>query len=74
MALKVECVVDSRVDGQKPLRRSRRFEALHLLLSSSHHLMGVFRSVVLAQPLIMTSKVAELPPSSATRWQLVGDD
>ena len=42
MALDVEEIVDGSVDGEESLGRLWRFEALHLSLSSSYRLMGVF--------------------------------
>jgi hypothetical protein len=39
MSLMVESIVDGGMDVEKPLRGSRRLEPLHLVLSSSHHLM-----------------------------------
>ena len=47
MALDVEEIVDGSVDGEESLGRLWRFEALHLSLSSSYRLMGVFGSIVL---------------------------
>ena len=53
MALKIEGVVDRGMHAEEALGRSSRFEALHLALSSSHRLMGVFGSIVLPEPLFM---------------------
>jgi hypothetical protein len=39
MALKVEDIMDDSMNGEKTLRRHRRLEALHLVLSSSDHLV-----------------------------------
>jgi hypothetical protein len=39
MALDVERVVNCGMDTEEALRRSRRLEALRLLLPSSHHLI-----------------------------------
>jgi hypothetical protein len=47
MALKIENVVDGGVHTEKTLGGASRFEALHLALSSSHHLMRIFGSIVL---------------------------
>ena len=47
MALGVEEIVDGGVDGEESLGRLWRFEALHLSLSPSYRLMGVFGSIVL---------------------------
>jgi hypothetical protein len=48
MALKVEGIVDGSgsMHAEEALGRSSRFEALHLALSSSHHLMRVFGPIV----------------------------
>jgi hypothetical protein len=53
MALKVEGVVYGGVHAEETLGGSSRFEALHLALSSSHHLMRVFGPIVLPKPLFM---------------------
>src|ERR1700738_4859565 len=53
VALKVEIVMDCCVHVEKALGRTSRLEPLHFTLSSSHHLMGVFRAIVLPQPLLM---------------------
>jgi hypothetical protein len=53
MPLKVEIIVDGGMHGQEALGRSSRFEALHLVLSSSHHLMRVFGSIVPPEPLFI---------------------
>jgi hypothetical protein len=45
MALKVEGVVYGGVHAEEPLSGSNRFEALHLALSSSHHLMRVLGAI-----------------------------
>ena len=47
VALDVEEIVDGSVDGEELLGRLWQFEALHLSLSSSYRLMGVFGSIVL---------------------------
>jgi hypothetical protein len=47
MALEVEGIVDGGVHAQEPLRRCRRFEALHLALAPSHHLMRILGPIVL---------------------------
>ena len=39
MTLEVEGVVDGGMNGEITLRRHRRLEALHLVLSSSDHLV-----------------------------------
>ena len=48
MPLNVEEIVDGSVDGDKTLRLSLGFEALHLALSSPHRKVRVFRPVVLS--------------------------
>ena len=53
MSLMVESVVDRGMDVEKPLRGSRRFEPLHLALSSPHDLMGVFSAIVFSAAPIM---------------------
>jgi hypothetical protein len=39
--------------------RSSRFEALHLALTSSHHLMRIFGSIVTLQTLFMRSDLVK---------------
>jgi hypothetical protein len=50
MALKIEGVVHGRMDIEEALGGSSRFKALHLALSSSHRLMGVFGRLFLLSP------------------------
>jgi hypothetical protein len=73
MSLMVEGVVDGGMDVEKTLRGSRRFEPLHLVLSSPHDLMGVFSAIVLSETPIMRTGEAQLPESRAVGAQLVGD-
>ena len=58
MPLNIECVVDRRMNRDKALSRSGRFEALHLSLSSSNRLVRVLRAVVGTQSLPMQSRKA----------------
>ena len=53
MALAVEGVVDGSVHAEKTLGGASRLEPLHFALASSHRLMRIFRSVVLAEPLLV---------------------
>jgi hypothetical protein len=53
MALKVEGIVDGGMHAKEALGGSSRLEALHLALSSSHHLMRVFGPIVPPEPLFM---------------------
>jgi hypothetical protein len=53
MALKVEGIVDGGMHAQEALGGSSRLEALHLALSSSHHLMRVFGPIVAPESLFM---------------------
>jgi hypothetical protein len=55
MALNVESY-GRRREWIGPLRRSGRFETLHLPLASSHWQMRIFGPVVLAQALLMSSR------------------
>jgi hypothetical protein len=68
----VEGVVDGGMDVEKTLRRSRRFEPLHLALSA-HDLMGVFSAIVFSEASFMRAGEAQLPESRAVGAQLVGD-
>jgi hypothetical protein len=54
MALKVEGVVDGGAHAEKPLCGTSRLEPLHFVLSSSHHLMRIFGSIVLSKPQLRT--------------------
>jgi hypothetical protein len=56
MALNVECILDGGVKSQEPLRRSGRFETVHLPLASSHRQMRILGPVVLPQALLMASR------------------
>ena len=56
MALNVECILDDGVNSQEPLRRSGRFETLHLPLASSHRQMRILGPVVRPQALLMASR------------------
>src|SRR5215469_16754510 len=73
MALKVEDVVDGSVHAEKTLCGASRFEPLHLALSSSHHLMRIFGSIVLSEPLLMRAGQSQTPERGGVRAQLVGD-
>ena len=53
MALKVEGIVDGGMHAEEALGGSRRLEALHLALSSSHRLMRVFGPIVAPERLFM---------------------
>jgi len=53
MSLKVKGIVDGGVHVEETLGGSSRFEALHLALSSSHHLMRVLGAIVPTEPLFM---------------------
>jgi hypothetical protein len=47
--------MDGGVDTEEALRRSGRFEALHLMLSAPHRLMRILSTVVCPQSLVMTA-------------------
>ena len=73
MSLMVEGVVYGSVHAEEALCGARRFEALHLALSSPHDLMRVFGAIVLSEtPIVMAGEV-QLPESRAVGAQLVGD-
>src|SRR5918992_454085 len=74
VTLEVEGVVDGGMSGEEALRRSMRFEALHLPFSPSHHLVRVLRSVVLAQALLMAGSQPELPPGARVGGQPIGHE
>jgi hypothetical protein len=56
MALNIERVMDDGVNRQEPLRRSGRFETLHLPLASSHRQMRILGPIVFPQALLMASR------------------
>src|ERR1700745_879089 len=74
MTLKIECVVDRRMNRNETLSRFGRFEALHLSFASSNWLMRVLRAVVGAQALLMESRKANFAKRSSIRSQFIGDD
>ena len=53
MALKIEGVVDRGMHAEEALRRSSRFEPLHLAFSSPYGLMPILGAIVFAEPLLM---------------------
>jgi class 3 adenylate cyclase len=73
MALNVERIVDGGVSRQEPLRRSGRFETLHLPLASSHRQMRIFGPIVLPQALLMASRQAQFRLGRSVGAQLIGD-
>ena len=70
MALEVEGIVDGGVHAQEPLRRCRWFEALHLALAASHHLMRILGPIVLSQALLMVAGKPKVAEGSAVGAQL----
>jgi hypothetical protein len=70
--VEVEVVVDGDVDTEKALRRSGRFEPLHLTLSAPHRLMRILRTVVCPQSLVMTTGQAKVAERRTVGGQLVG--
>jgi len=61
MTLKVEVVEHGGMHAEKTLGRSSRFEALHLALSSSYHLVRVLGPIVPPQSLLMRAGQSEVP-------------
>jgi hypothetical protein len=59
MALDVEGVLDRGVNGEEPLRRSGRFETLHLPFPSTYRQVRILGPIVLAQALLMASRQAQ---------------
>jgi hypothetical protein len=70
----IERVVDGGVSAEEELRRSGRFEALHLAFASSHHLVRVRRPIVGSQSAVMPGAKAEISERCDVRAELVGDD
>jgi hypothetical protein len=73
MSLMVESIMDGGMDIEKTLRGSGRLEPLHLGLSSTHDLMGVFSAIVLSEAAIVRAGEAQLPESRAVGAQHIGD-
>ena len=61
MALKVEGVVNRGMHAEEALGGASRLEPLHFVLSSSHHLMRVFGSIVHPQPLLKWASQSQTP-------------
>ncbi len=60
MAVNVDVVVDSGMDIEESLRRSREFEPLLLLFASAYAQMRIFATIILPQALLMNSTESEL--------------
>jgi len=73
MAPKVEGIVNGGVHAEKALCGASRLEPLHFAPSSSHHLVRVFGSIILRQPLLMRAGQPQTPERGGVRAQLVGD-
>ena len=71
MSLMVEGVVHSGMDIEKALGGPRRLEALHLVLSSPHSLMGVFGVIILSEASIVRAGEAQLPERRAGRLRAI---
>jgi len=67
IALEVEDVVDGSVHAEKTLCGASRFEPLHFALSSSHHLMQIFGSIVPPEPLLMRAGQSQTPERGGVR-------
>ena len=70
MALKVEGVMDGGVHAEKPLGRSSRLEPLHFVLSSSHHLVRIFGSIVLGAEIRTGDRATATPVPPAAEQSL----
>ena len=73
MALEIEGVVDGGVHAEKTLCGARRFEPLHFVLSSPHHLMRVFSAIIFAPPLLVWAGQPQAPERGGVGAQLIGD-
>jgi hypothetical protein len=67
-----EMALDGGVNGSEPLRRSGRFEALHLAFAPSHRQTRILNPIVLAQALCMASAQSHFRLCRAIRAPLVG--
>ena len=65
MTLKVEVVEHGGMHAEKTLGRSSRFEALHLALSSSYHLVRVLGPIVLAKLPFMVARQPDVVEGGA---------
>jgi len=72
MTLKIEVVEHGGIHTEEALGRSSRFEALHLALSSSYHLVRVLSPIVLAKSLFMVARQPDLVEGRAVGAQLIG--
>jgi hypothetical protein len=72
MTLKVEVVEHGGMHAEKTLGKSSRFEALHLALSSSYHLVRVLGPIVLAKLLFMAARQPDVVEGGAVGAQVIG--
>ena len=72
MALDVEGVVGSGVEGQKSLGRPHTLESLHLALPPSGRLMRIFRSVVAPPPALMAMGDPKITSGRTLRSKVIG--
>src|SRR5437870_8255567 len=70
MTLNVEVVEQGGMHAEKTLGRSSRFEALHLALSSSYHLVRVLGPIVLAKLLFMVARQPDVVEGAPEERQL----
>ena len=74
MTLDVEGVADGGVGGEKPLRRSSRFETLHSSFALSDRQVRILGPVVLPATKIRVPGKAQILQSGTVRWQFVCDN
>jgi hypothetical protein len=74
MVLDVECVLDCGMNGQEPLRRSGRFEPLHLALASTNRQVRILGPIVSPQALLMASRQSQFGLGCGIGTQFVGDE
>src|ERR1700732_3155480 len=74
MSLYIECVVNSRMDGNKTLSRLDCFETLHLSFASSKRLMRILRSIVGTQSLLVQSREANFAKRRSVGSEFLGNE
>jgi hypothetical protein len=58
---------------RKCLCGTSRLEPLHLVLSSSRHLMRIFGAIILSEPLLVQASQSQTPERGGVRAELVSE-
>ena len=70
--MNVEGVIDGGMHAEEPLRRTSRFEALHLPLATSDDKMRVFGTIVRPETLLVASTEPEILEGRSIGSELIG--